>query len=125
MFLYIVKLLQVCPWYEDLEPVLRDQPMARPMQSQDYLGLTDLGMQSFAPNQTSQDNADMDPNDSEVYKGWMPTPPRDVPDQDDKVTGNWLLHPALKGLLPSSSNGSLEDITCGLPCCRSITPSAF
>lgn len=39
IFLTLVRILRTCPWYEELEPVMRDCPMARPMWHQDTIGL--------------------------------------------------------------------------------------
>lgn len=56
------RILRACPWYEELDPVMRDRPMARPMYYQDNMGLSnkdkghglprDLGLTNNLNSQT-------------------------------------------------------------------------
>lgn len=107
---YLVRILRVCPWYEELEPVMRDQPMARPMAYQDSIDHSTLDLSDFVPltqpvgtlkDSTVEDSEQDD--DSEPYKGWIQTPPRPlgVDDQESKSTLDPLLTMRLGS--PSSS----------------------
>ncbi|KAH9808117.1 hypothetical protein DFH28DRAFT_1197995 [Melampsora americana] len=43
-----VRILRICPWYKELEPVLRDRPLASPLASRDSLGSCDQQSTSIA-----------------------------------------------------------------------------
>lgn len=85
----------MCLWYEELEPVLRDRPMARTMVSQD------LDIKAFTPNQATQDSRGLDGDDSEVYEGWIPTPPRYPPDANVTEEADVWLDPNLISTQPN------------------------
>lgn len=125
--IHAVRILRVCPWYEELEPVLRDRPMARPMRSQDTLAHSRLDMADFTPNQPppSQQESTMDPNDSDPYEGWQATPPRhaDADHEDQDLEAAHILDPALKEVQVSASETSLEESARPAPRRRSSTPS--
>lgn len=136
-----VRILRVCPWYEELEPVLRDRPMARRMGSKDSLAMRDLDIEAFTPNQATQDSQWPDGEDSDLVEGWIPTPPR-YPDADVTDESDRWLDPNLKSTQPSPGpvasqfnetltthpspapvTGSIDDIIASGQHCRSDTPS--
>lgn len=112
----------MCPWYKELKAVLRDWPMARPMGSQDSLAIKELDIDLFTPNQATQESQVGNDDDSEVFDGWHPTPPRNPDPENQEDSDRWL-DPNLKSSRASPADSSWEDVSTSLPWRQSITPS--
>ena len=104
----------MCPWYEELEPVLRDRPMARPMGSQDSLGNKEVDIDILTPNLPSQESQFAYDNDTEAIEGWFPTPPKNRETEVQDETDTWL-DPNLKSSRASPAETSWEDVSSSLP----------
>lgn len=80
-----VRILRICPWYEELEPVLRDRPSASPLASRDSLGACEPWSTSFEPGSTSflpNNNQPQSPTKSTQPYTWEETPPHHQPEDD-------------------------------------------
>lgn len=120
-----VRILRVCPWYEDLEPVLRDRPMARPMRAQETLGPKTIEMSDFVPPAAAHDEDLYNVNDLDAIEGWHATPPPQGPEVAELDIGDHVLDPNLKELGLSQVD-DLVDRPPPLPNAkiRSVTPCA-
>lgn len=113
-----MRILRICPWYKELEPVLRDRPMARAIGTQDTLANNDLDITLFTPTQPSQESLDI--HNEEVIEGWFPTPPKNNHATED----GHALDPSLRLMRASPSDSSFEGQTQSHPTRRSPTPSS-
>lgn len=66
----------------------------------------------------------MDSIDEEAFEGWIPTPPRQVDEDDVDVSASQVLDPVLKDVQVSPSDTSLEAITHSASHQQSMTPSS-
>lgn len=100
--------------------------MARPMGSQDSLKIINLDMEAFTPNQATKNSQVFDGDDSDVYEGWNPTPPKGQ-DREEKDESDTWLDPNLKSTraIPAPAKRSWEEPSTSQPRRRSITPSVL
>lgn len=86
----------MCPWYEELEAVLRDHPMARPMSFQDFSLELDNPLDPLDPDSRAPSH---DPNlnnrpDMDAYAPWNPTPTPNITNHESETQAT--LDPLLK-----------------------------
>ncbi|KAH9807781.1 hypothetical protein DFH28DRAFT_937483 [Melampsora americana] len=97
-----VRILRRCPWYEELEPVFRDQPLANPLATRDSQGQEERqSMSSLKPSKSQS------PTGSSVTYTWEETPPPHQP--EDKLPGSQEPPPSLPQA--SQSNKSSQPVT--------------
>lgn len=98
-----VRILTACLWYEELEPVVRDRPMARRMFAQDTVGSGGLDMAKFIPltHILTQDCEALgnQSDDPDTIPGSNPMPPPIILDDDEQSQSS--LDPILRSLLAS------------------------
>ncbi|KAH9806824.1 hypothetical protein DFH28DRAFT_940310 [Melampsora americana] len=112
-----VRILRICPWYEDLEPIIGDRPSANPLALRDSLLNLDNQDQLNTHPEFDED-VYQTLSKTEPYKGWEPTPPRQLPCRRNSMSLE------LEADENPSSQESTMNVSNVKPRLRAPTPSA-